>query len=98
MTSPGEKPVTALPGLTPRSPVMTLEPVLVTVEAPSTAKLCAQPSDGEVAEAPKPALTAIWREAQKFTLPAPAPIRPPSSMVVAPFCSANFTCAGDRFG
>ena len=45
---PWRKPVTAVPGLTPRSPVMTLAPVLVTVEAPNTAKLCAAPSDGAV--------------------------------------------------
>jgi hypothetical protein len=30
-TIPGRKPVTALPGLTPRSPVTTLAPVIVTV-------------------------------------------------------------------
>jgi len=47
-TIPGGKPTTALPGLTPRSPVMMLEPVLVTVEPPRTAKLCAVPSDGAV--------------------------------------------------
>src|SRR5258707_14228742 len=41
-------------------------------------------------------LDAILRDAQKFALPAPAPIRPPSVMYVAPFCSASFTCAGDR--
>jgi len=34
----------AVPGLTPRSPVMTLGPVLVTVEPPRTAKLWAVPS------------------------------------------------------
>jgi hypothetical protein len=43
---PGGKPVIALPGLTPKSPVMAVGPVLVTVEAPRTAKLCAGPSDG----------------------------------------------------
>ncbi len=35
----------AAPGLTPRSPVSTLGPVLVTVEPPRTAKLWAVPSD-----------------------------------------------------
>jgi hypothetical protein len=35
--------VTALPGLTPRSPPMVLGPVLVTVEPASTAKLVAVP-------------------------------------------------------
>lgn len=37
-----------VPGLTPRSPVMTLGPVLVTVEAPRTAKLCAVPKEGAI--------------------------------------------------
>ena len=45
-TTPGGKPVTELPGLTPRSPVIVLEPVLVTVEPPRTAKPWAEPSDG----------------------------------------------------
>jgi len=35
-TVPGGKPVTELPGLTPRFPVTTLGPVFVTVEAPRT--------------------------------------------------------------
>ena len=38
--------MTAEPGLTPRFPVMTLGPVLVTVWPPSTAKLCSVPSGG----------------------------------------------------
>jgi hypothetical protein len=45
-TTPGGKPVIAVPGLTPRLPVTTVNPVLVTVVAPRTAKLCAEPSDG----------------------------------------------------
>ena len=40
--------MTALPGLTPRSPRMTLGPVFVTVDPPRTAKLCAVPSGGAV--------------------------------------------------
>jgi hypothetical protein len=40
--------VTAVPGLTPRSPEMTLVPVLVTVEPPDTAKLAAEPRFGAV--------------------------------------------------
>ena len=48
-TIPGGKPVTALPGLTPRSPVTMVGPVLVTVEPPKTAKLVATPSPGAVA-------------------------------------------------
>jgi hypothetical protein len=42
-TIPGGNPVTAVPGLSPRSPVTILEPVLVIVEPPRTAKLCAVP-------------------------------------------------------
>ena len=56
-TRPGGKPVTAVPGLTPRSPVMTLGPVFVTVEAPSTAKLWAAPSDG-----------AVWADAEWYVV------------------------------
>src|ERR1051325_8385631 len=40
---PGGNPVTDEPGETPRLPVMTLAPVLVTVEPPRTAKLCEVP-------------------------------------------------------
>jgi hypothetical protein len=42
-TVPGGNPVTAEPGLTPRSPFTTEGPVLVTVEPASTAKLLAVP-------------------------------------------------------
>ncbi len=45
-TVPGGKPVIAVPGLTPRSPVSVVGPVLVTVEPPSTAKLSAVPREG----------------------------------------------------
>jgi len=48
-TVPGGKPVTALPGLTPRSPVTMVGPVLVTIEPPKTAKLVATPRGGAVA-------------------------------------------------
>src|SRR5207248_10714265 len=41
---PGGNPVTAVPGLTPRSPVTEVGPVLVTVEPPSTTNLSAAPS------------------------------------------------------
>jgi hypothetical protein len=40
---PGGKPITAEPGLKPKSPVITLGPVLVTVEPARTAKLSAVP-------------------------------------------------------
>jgi hypothetical protein len=39
----------ALPGEMPRSPLRTLEPVLVTAEAARTAKLVSAPSGGAVA-------------------------------------------------
>src|SRR6185503_11892441 len=45
---PGGKPVTDVPGSTPRSPVMIVGPVLVTVAAPSTAKASAAPSAGAI--------------------------------------------------
>jgi len=44
ITVPGGNPVTELPGLTPRSPLIVLGPVLDTVEPASTAKLAAVPS------------------------------------------------------
>src|ERR1051325_4612973 len=45
---PGGKPVTEMPGLRPRSPVITLAPALVTVEAARTAKFPATPRFGAV--------------------------------------------------
>jgi hypothetical protein len=41
--------VIARPGQTPRSPLTMVEPVLVTVEPPRTAKLAAVPSPGAIA-------------------------------------------------
>src|SRR4029077_16504160 len=41
--APGGNPVIAVPGLTPRSPVMTVAPVFVTVDAPRTANDSAEP-------------------------------------------------------
>jgi hypothetical protein len=41
-------PVHEVPGLTPKSPVIIVGPVLVTVEAPRTAKVCAEPNGGAV--------------------------------------------------
>jgi hypothetical protein len=43
MTCPGGNPVTAVPGLTPRSPFSVVGPVLVAVEAAKTVKLPAEP-------------------------------------------------------
>lgn len=51
---PGGNPVTAKPGLTPRSPMITVGPVLVTVDDPSTAKLSTVPRVGAVAALAKP--------------------------------------------
>ena len=48
---PGGNPVTAVPGLTPSSPVMALAVALVTVEPARTAKFAAEPSDGACADA-----------------------------------------------
>src|SRR5437764_12365025 len=45
---PGGKPVTEMPGLRPRSPVITLAPALVTVEAARTANVPATPRFGAV--------------------------------------------------
>ena len=44
MTVPGPKPVTAVPGLSPRLPLIVDGPVLVTVVPARTAKLSAVPS------------------------------------------------------
>src|SRR5687768_15825888 len=49
VTIPGGKPTTAFPGLTPRSPLTIVGPVLVTVDAPRTAKGPALPSGGATA-------------------------------------------------
>src|SRR4051812_15240318 len=46
VTIPGGKPVIAVPGLTPTSPVTSVWPVLVTVDAPSTANVRDEPSAG----------------------------------------------------
>ena len=43
LTVPGGKPVTAVPGLSPRSPLTVVAPVLVTVEAARTANVPAAP-------------------------------------------------------
>ena len=51
LTTPGGNPVTAVPGLTPRSPLIDEGPVLVTVEPASTAKLEAVPRPTAVASA-----------------------------------------------
>ena len=50
-TIPGGKPVTAEPGLTPRSPVMVVDPVLVTVWPARTAKFAAVPRSTAVGPA-----------------------------------------------
>jgi hypothetical protein len=44
VTTPGENPVMAVPGLTPRSPFMTEGPVFVTVVAPRTQNDAAVPT------------------------------------------------------
>jgi len=58
-TKPGGNPVMEVPGLTPRSPLITDGPVLVTVEPARTAKLPAVPRPtGAVAAAAGPTPTA----------------------------------------
>ena len=49
---PGGKPDIDVPGLTPRSPVTTVGPVLVTALPPRTAKVAAVPSGMGAAVAP----------------------------------------------
>src|ERR1700722_15749751 len=49
VTTPGGNPVSAVPGCRPSSPVTTVGPVLVIVDPPSTVKLSAVPSRGDVA-------------------------------------------------
>jgi hypothetical protein len=51
-TMPGGNPVIAVPGLTPRSPLTMLGPVLVTVDPASTAKLPAVPRPTGATAAP----------------------------------------------
>jgi hypothetical protein len=65
-TVPGGNPVTALPGLRPRSPVITLGPVLVTVVPARTAKLSSVPRFGAVAA------TAGWAAMNMAIAPAAA--------------------------
>jgi hypothetical protein len=64
ITVPGGKPVIAAPvvGLNPTSPVTTVGPVLVISVAARSAKLCAEPNDGEVAA--ETSLTAIVNAAK----------------------------------
>jgi hypothetical protein len=67
ITRPGGNPVTAVPGLTPRSPLIMLRPVLVTVCPARTAKLPAVPSPtGAVAA------TAGWAAMNMAMAPAAA--------------------------
>jgi hypothetical protein len=71
----GWKPVIAVPGLNPKSPVMTVGPVLVTVEPPRTAKSPAvpRPTDGPgtvasaVVAVKKPAVASITNIGKPFT-------------------------------
>jgi len=56
---PGGKPVTAEPGLKPKFPLITLEPVFVIVEPARIAKLSAVPRFTEVADITIPAKPTI---------------------------------------
>ena len=67
---PRGKPVTAVPGERPRSPLMMVGPVLVTVEKPRTPKLAAAPRVGATAsgaaDALKKGLPVAGRSAAKI--------------------------------
>src|SRR5690349_7628637 len=65
VTTPGRKPVIAVPGLTPTSPLAVVGPVLTTVVPARTAKLPAAPSEGAVAAAQTPTHTIKKRVAAK---------------------------------
>ena len=72
-TMPGGNPVTAVPGLTPRSPLIALGPVFVTVCPARTAKLAAVPRPTGAAAAP-----ADWAATIMAIVPAVA-AEPPAS-------------------
>jgi hypothetical protein len=87
-TIPGGKPVTAVPGLTPRSPEIVEEPVLVTVELANTAKdfavpkttgACAAEAEGNPPITPKVTIAAVVPRATTPASPARrAPALPPN--------------------
>jgi hypothetical protein len=51
LTAPGGKPVIAEPGDTPRSPLIVVKPVFVTVEPANTEYGSSAPSEGDMANA-----------------------------------------------
>ena len=59
MIVPGGKPVTAVPGLRPKSPLITLGPVLVIVEPAKIAKLSAVPRSTVVAALISPTIPRV---------------------------------------
>src|SRR5687768_2094307 len=61
MTVPGGKPVIAVPGATPTSPVTAVAPVLVTAAPPRTAKLPASPKGGAIWA--RAGLPTVWMNA-----------------------------------
>ncbi len=76
-TRPGGNPVTAVPGLTPRSPEIADGPVLVTCWPASTAKLAAVPSGTAVAALADPLNTTISTDVNSaIAPPSAAPTRP----------------------
>ena len=66
LTSPGGNPVIAVPGLTPRSPLITDGPVFVTVWPPRTPKLSAVPSPTAGCAAWAVAVSATRRSNAKY--------------------------------
>ena len=71
ITMPGGNPVTALPGLTPRFPLIMLGPVLVTVVAAKTPKLPAVPRPGAVAASAGACVATSRATVAAATAPAP---------------------------
>ncbi len=71
ITVPGGNPVTALPGLTPRFPLMMLAPVLVTVVPARTPKLPAVPRPGAVAASAGACVATSRATVAAATAPAP---------------------------
>src|SRR5688572_7643345 len=70
LTVPGGKPVTAVPGLSPRSPLTVDAPVLVIVDAARTANVLAAPSETGVWPAAVAAVVKLQTKSAASALPA----------------------------
>src|ERR1041385_5640373 len=92
LTIPGGNPVTAVPGLNPRSPPTVVPPVLVTVEAARTAKLAAVPratGAAITAEAGGPAVGIVMGLESKVTAAVRANKRPSTAAPVVAVMEAR---------